>query len=107
MERFGVSPREIAIDTIATINDRNMESVFEKVRESASGGEPMRITGRVFLFTVMTAALLSCASGPSQKASRPSVEDSLPPDTPAAEGQSQPADAALGLPSAPQNARRS
>ena len=61
----------------------------------------MRITGRVFLFTVMTAALLSCASGPSQKASRP-VEDSLPPDTPAAEGQSQPADAALGLPSAPQ-----
>jgi len=61
----------------------------------------MRITGRVFLFTVMTAALFSCASGPSQKASRP-VEDSLPPDTPAAEGQSQPADAALGLPSAPQ-----
>jgi len=32
VERFWVSPRQIAIDTIATINDRNMESVFEKVR---------------------------------------------------------------------------
>jgi len=61
----------------------------------------MRITGKAFLFTVIAAFLFSCASGPSQKASRP-VEDSLPPDTPAAEGQGQPADAALGLPSAPQ-----
>lgn len=32
VEKYWVSPRQIAIDTIATINDRNMESMFEKVR---------------------------------------------------------------------------
>ncbi len=31
VEKFWVSPRRIATDTIGTINDRNMESMFEKV----------------------------------------------------------------------------
>jgi len=31
MDKFWVSPRQIATDTIGIINDRNMESFFEKV----------------------------------------------------------------------------
>jgi len=32
VEKFWVSPRRIATDTIAVLNDRNMESMFEKVK---------------------------------------------------------------------------
>ncbi len=32
VEKFWVSPRQIATDAIGTINDRNMESIFEKVK---------------------------------------------------------------------------
>ena len=32
VEKFWVPPRQIATDTIETINDKNMESLFEKVR---------------------------------------------------------------------------
>ncbi len=32
VEKFWVSPRQIATDAIGTINDRNMESMFEKVK---------------------------------------------------------------------------
>jgi len=31
VEKFWVSPRQIATDTISAINDRNLESMFEKV----------------------------------------------------------------------------
>ncbi len=32
VEKFWVSPRQIATDAIGTINDRNMEGMFEKVK---------------------------------------------------------------------------